>query len=161
MLHGIADLKDDDGDDGGLSLLTLLSDGKLDLDGEGVGASATSNAGVRDAFDTADEYLALLGEETRVLPLVDVASTYADAADSGTFILAEVQSVRGLDAPGRRILTVSSWPAATECKHGTTTVAPGPAVASWAQVAPLMETSNGLRRSAQQSWRLVTKTCVT
>ena len=120
VLHLEADLDDEDGEDGGLSLLALHKDGSVWLDGDRVGSTATTEAAVEDALrpNGWSDHLALLGKrEADVLPLLDSALRCAAATmeggDEPPYLLAEVQSAAGLEALQRvqRTLDGPSAPA--------------------------------------------------
>tara|TARA_B110001452_G_scaffold167874_1_gene140256 strand:- start:1289 stop:1858 length:570 start_codon:yes stop_codon:yes gene_type:complete len=110
VLHDQSDLEDDDGEDGGLSLLELDRDGGVWLDGERAGLSLAASGADRSALNAAaleavrrpEESLVLLGTEKAVLPLFDFALAQVKhcrgISGSETALLAEVRSAAGLRA---------------------------------------------------------------
>lgn len=111
VLHHQRDLEDDDGEDGGLSLLELDRDGGVWLDGDRAGLSLTAssadkgmlNAAALEAVRRPEEAtLVLLGTEKAVLPLFDFALTQVKhcrgISGSDTALLAEIRSAAGLRA---------------------------------------------------------------
>ena len=117
VLHHQSDLEDDDGEDGGLSLLELDRDGAVWLDGERAGLSLTASGAGKDGFSdiidgamsaisgtpgrrSEEQLVLLLGTEKDVLPLLAVLEQRTvelcrlELGDD-TALLVEVRSAAG------------------------------------------------------------------
>lgn len=106
VLHSVADLEEDDGEDGGLSLLSLEKDGSLWLDGTRAGTSVIDQSQFQPAVASpSNQYLALLGGGAKTKPTVPIL---LDVALSGVrerivdgkppYLLVECRDAKGLAA---------------------------------------------------------------